>query len=367
MKRLVDWARARWKSLIFPVLGALFVGVVFLVVLPSVADYRDVWAAMKALTWYWWIVLILAAILNVVTFGPPMMAALPGLSYRAALAVSLASNASTYIAPGGAAVGAGFTFAMLRGWGFRGRPTTLAVALTSIWNQFVTFGTPAVAILLLTLEGGENRLLGTLAWIGFAIFAAIIVGFAIGLRSDGQAHAVGDFASRMLRRLFGLIRRKPPGFSGLSFVRFRRDAIAILRERWHWLTAATLVGHYSVFLVLILTLRATNVSNDEVTIIEAFAAWSLVRVLGAIPFVPGGFGVVELGLTTALVGFGGSNAEVVAAVLIYRFLTVVPPLALGALFGATWRQHHTGWEEQEVSAEALEASEDLAATRDAVG
>src|SRR6266496_754057 len=35
------------------------------------------------------------------------------------------------------------------------------------------------------------------------------------------------------------------------------------------------------------------------------------------------------GLTAALVGFGGDNAEVVAAVLVYRFLTIVPTLVLG--------------------------------------
>jgi len=44
-------------------------------------------------------------------------------------------------------------------------------------------------------------------------------------------------------------------------------------------------------------------------------------------------------LTTALVGFGGDNAEVVAAVLVYRFLTIVPTLTLGLLAGATWKRH----------------------------
>jgi uncharacterized membrane protein YbhN (UPF0104 family) len=47
--------------------------------------------------------------------------------------------------------------------------------------------------------------------------------------------------------------------------------------------------------------------------------------------------VIELGLTTALVAFGGANAGVVAAVLIYRFLTVVPTLVLGGFAALTWR------------------------------
>jgi uncharacterized membrane protein YbhN (UPF0104 family) len=39
-----------------------------------------------------------------------------------------------------------------------------------------------------------------------------------------------------------------------------------------------------------------------------------------------------------LVGFGGENAEVVAGVLVYRFLTIVPTLVLGLLAGATWQR-----------------------------
>ena len=41
------------------------------------------------------------------------------------------------------------------------------------------------------------------------------------------------------------------------------------------------------------------------------------------------YGVIDLALTGTLVGFGGNNAGVVAAVLVYRFLTAVPTLILG--------------------------------------
>jgi uncharacterized protein (TIRG00374 family) len=100
-----------------------------------------------------------------------------------------------------------------------------------------------------------------------------------------------------------------------------------------------LAGQFTVFLVLYTCLRVFDVSAGEVSAIEAFAAWSLVRLLGSIPITPGGIGIVEVGLTTALVGFGGDNAEVVAAVLVYRFLTIVPTLTLGLVAGATWKRH----------------------------
>jgi uncharacterized protein (TIRG00374 family) len=105
------------------------------------------------------------------------------------------------------------------------------------------------------------------------------------------------------------------------------------------LTLAVLAGQMTVFLLFFVSLRVFDVSGGEVSAIEAFAAWALVRLLGSIPITPGGIGIVEVGLTTALVGFGGDNAEVVAAVLVYRFLSFVPTLALGLLAAATWRKH----------------------------
>ena len=60
------------------------------------------------------------------------------------------------------------------------------------------------------------------------------------------------------------------------------------RRRWHVLTLASLAGSLSVFLVLLVCLRALDVPASEVSAVEAFAAWSLVRLLGTIPITPGG-------------------------------------------------------------------------------
>jgi uncharacterized protein (TIRG00374 family) len=104
--------------------------------------------------------------------------------------------------------------------------------------------------------------------------------------------------------------------------------------------------------VLLVTLRAVGIESDQVSIAESFAAWSIIRVLGGIPLLPNGIGVVEVGLTTALVGFGGDEARVVAAVLVYRFLTVVVPLVCGAIAAALWRRQHPGVTEEARTAPA---------------
>ena len=331
--------RGRKRQIIGGALAIAVIAGTFVFVLPRIADYRDVWDVVKTLSWEQVLALLAVVLVNLATYAPPWQAALPGLGFRQAFVVTQASTASTYIAPGGFAPGMAVSFAMLRGWGFSGRPVTLAVTVTGVWNQLVIFGFPIIALGLLTAEGGGHPLLRTMALIGAAVFGGVVVGLAVGFWSAQLARKIGDFAARLVSWLKRVIRRKPVAWSGESFVRFRRETIGLLRKRWHVITLATLAGHLSVFAVLLVSLRVLDVPASEVDWIEAFAAWSIVRVLGSLPITPGGLGIVELGLTSLLVGFGGGQAEVVAAVLVYRFLTIVPTLVLGLLAAATWRRH----------------------------
>jgi putative heme transporter len=332
---------SRRRQLIGIGLGIAFAGATFVFVLPRIADYGEVWGVVAGLSGKQIAALLAATVLNLATFAPPWMAALPDLDFRRAFLVTQASTASTYIAPGGAAVGVALSYAMLRGWGFGAGPVGLAAALTGIWNQFALLGFPSVGLALLTLQKEQNPLLQTVALIGLAVFVAAAAGFALGLSTPKLAHFVGETATRLVSWGLRLVRRGPVGLTGDSFVRFRNEAIGLLRRRWHVLTLATLAGQLSVFALFLVSLRVVGVSASEVSAVEAFASWSLVRLLGSVPITPGGIGVVEVGLTTALVGFGGANAEVVAAVLLYRFLTIVPTLVLGLLAGATWRRLKT--------------------------
>jgi uncharacterized protein (TIRG00374 family) len=284
--------------------------------------------------------LVAVTLANLVTYAPPWQAALPGLRFRQAFVVTQASTASTYVAPGGFAPGMAVSALMLRAWGFSGRPVALAVTVTGVWNQLVIFGFPVIALGLLTAEGETHPLLRTMALVGAAVFGGVVVGGVVGFWSAPLARKIGDLAARLVSWLKRRIRRKPVGWGGESFVRFRHETIGLLRKRWHVITLATLAGHVSVFCVLLMSMRVLDVPAAEVTWVEAFAAWSIIRVLGSLPLTPGGLGIVELGLTSLLVGFGGGQAEVVAAVLVYRFLTIVPTLVLGLAAAATWRRHH---------------------------
>jgi Lysylphosphatidylglycerol synthase TM region len=156
------------------------------------------------------------------------------------------------------------------------------------------------------------------------------------LWSPELAQRIGDWAAHMASRLAKLVHRPPVVWSGADLVRFRAEAIGLLRNRWQALTITTLANQLAVFLVLIVALRALGVTRSQVDVVEAFAAWSLIRALGLIPVTPGGLGVEEVALSGALVGFGSQNAEAVAATLVYRFMTVVPSVLLGLASVATY-------------------------------
>ena len=315
---------------------------VFVFALPRIATYRDVWDVIRELGWQDGLLLAGVTILNLATFAPPWMAALPGLGFRQATAMTQASTALSIVSPAGAAVGIAGSYSMLRSWGFARSEVGLAVGVAGVWNQLANLAFPIVALALLTSIDEDHPALRTAAIVGVAVLAVVIVGFALALSAPRRARRIGDLAARLASRVKRAFRRKPVGWGGEDLAAFRKRALDLLRRRWHVITLATLAGHLTVFLVLIACLRAVGVSGDEVSWIEAFAAWSLIRILGVIPLTPGGLGIVELGLSGALVAFGASNVDAVAATLLYRALTVLPTLALGALAAATWRTHHPG-------------------------
>lgn len=312
----------------------------FVVFLPKIANYGDVWAVVKQLSWPWALALLGATVVNLATFAPPWQVALPGLSFFRAMELTQASTALSIVVPGGIAVGAAGAYGMLRRWGVPARDFTRAVTLTGLWNQFLNLLFPIVAVFLLTISGSQTAALATVAFVGVAVLGVVVAAFVVVLVSNRLARDIGDLAARCASWARGKLRRGPVHWGGASFERFRRDAGDFLERRWHVLTLASLAGSLSVFALLVVSLRALDVPSSQVSLIEAFAAWALVRVLATIPITPGGIGIVELGLTGALVGFGGNNAGVVAAVLVYRFLTMVPTLVLGLIAAFTFSRHH---------------------------
>src|SRR3989304_5262751 len=190
------------------------IAAVFVFVLPRIADYREVWEVIKGLSWKDGLLLLAATVLNLATFPPAWMVALPGLRFRQAFAMTQASTALSIVSPAGAAVGMAGSYSMLRSWGFPPGPVGLAVALTGIWNQFASLTFPIVALALLTAVDEDHPALRTAALVGVVALVVVIGAFALALSSGHRANRIGDLAARLVSRAARVLRRGPGTRSG---------------------------------------------------------------------------------------------------------------------------------------------------------
>ena len=330
-------AYTSWRRLLVAAGSVAVVVVAFAFVLPRLASYGEVWRSLQRLSWPWIAALVASTAVNVLTFALPWMVALPGLRFLNALSLTQASTAVSLVVPGGAPVGMAASFAMLRSWGLAGRSAGLAVALTGIWSQLSTFLFPLMAAGLLAVTGAVSGQLEVTAITGVVLVAAVFVLLAAALLYPAAAYRIGEGAAGIVSRLRRLVRRPPVVWGGAALVRFRAESLDLVRHRWAVLTIATAANQLTGFVMFELSLRAVGVSYGQVSPAESFAGWSVARLLSSLPITPGGIGVVEIGMAGMLIGFGGPSGSVAAAVLIYRFLSIVPTILLGLVATATWR------------------------------
>ncbi|HEX2424601.1 MAG TPA: lysylphosphatidylglycerol synthase domain-containing protein [Actinomycetota bacterium] len=113
-----------------------------------------------------------------------------------------------------------------------------------------------------------------------------------------------------------------------------REIIELVRGRWLALTATTILSHLALWLVLLLALRHVGVSESEISTVQVLGVFAFGRLISALPVTPGGVGVVELTYIGGLVLAGRAHADVpldafraqvAAAVLVFRALTLRRP------------------------------------------
>jgi uncharacterized protein (TIRG00374 family) len=314
------------------------VGVIYFGVLPQIADIGDVWDQIRAMTPIEVTTLVLVSIWNLGTYLFVVLPALPGLTWAQGVVVTQSTTAASNVLPAGAAVGIGMTYAMYSSWGFSRSESALAILVSGVWNTFMKLALPVLALALLALQGDASVARVTAGLVGIGALLGSIAIFWLMLRSDDMARRVGDGAGKVVSKLRRLARRPPVEGWGEGAVRFRSQTIRLLQRSWVRLTVGGVVSHLSLFVVLLAGLRHVGVSEREVSWVEVLAAFAFVRLLSALPITPGGVGVVELGLTAALVAAGGGKAQVVAAVLVFRALTYLLPVPVGLVCYVIWRR-----------------------------
>lgn len=331
----------RAKKVLQIVISVVFLIAIFWFVFRQFADLSEVWAAIRSLTWREVTALVIATIWNLITYWIVVVIATPGLRLAQAGVLTQSTTAVANAVPAGGAVAVGLTYTILSSWGFSKSRSTLSIVVTGIWNNFVKLGTPILALAILALQGERSGGRTVAAIAGLGGLVGTIVVFALILRSEDFARRVGLATERWASSLLRLIKREPVHGWDLALTKWRTRVIGLVRDRWLALTIATIVSHASLYAVLLLSLRVLGVSEADVGWAQVLTVFAFARLLTAIPLTPGGVGIVELALIAGLSTGGGEDAQVVAAVLMFRLLTYVLPILLGGCTYILWRRNRS--------------------------
>jgi uncharacterized membrane protein YbhN (UPF0104 family) len=329
----------RAKIVLRIAVSAALIGAAFGFVLPHVASYSSVWASLQTMTWPRILLIAIAAAASMVSYWITIRAILPALRLRQAAVLNLGSNAVANALPAGGALALGVSWAMLSGWGLSTADYVLYALVSVIWNVFALLGLPIVALLVLTTAKAPSAGLITGAAVGLALLAAAITAFGLLLRSQGFASRVGHALQRPVAFAARLIRRSPPADVAGSLTSFRDRAGALLMARGGRISLATVASNLTLWLVLLACLRGLGLSQAQVPWQTSLMAFAFIRLLTALPITPGGLGITELGLVGILAAGAGHQVtvRVTAAVLLYRAVTYLPPIPLGAAACLIWR------------------------------
>jgi uncharacterized membrane protein YbhN (UPF0104 family) len=329
----------RARKVLRTVVSVALVAAIFGFALPRFASYRSVWASLDGMAWPNALLVGATAAASMASYWFMICAVLPALRLRQAAAVNLGSNAVANALPAGGALGIGVSWAMMSSWGVSTADYVLYTLVSGIWNVLARLGLPALALLVMLTATRPDALLIAAAAVGLAVLATAVAGLGLLVRSESFALRAGGILQRGLAIVCRLVRRQPPCDIPGSLLGFRRRAAALIAARGWWITATTAACQLILWLVLLACLRGVGLSQAQVPWQTSLAAFAFVRLLTALPITPGGLGITELGLIgTMAAGLGpGASAQVTAAVLLYRAVTYLPPIPLGAAAYLIWQ------------------------------
>lgn len=288
-----------------------------LVLLPRVsgAPWRSVATAVAAVPDGALAVLVALWAAGLLAHTVTLTAALPGLTHRRALMLSLTGSAVANVLPVGGAAGVALNYRMTRRWGFSAAGFASYTVVSNVWDVLAKLVLP-VLVLPLVMTGIP---IGT-GWTQTFAAAAVVLPVLAGVAGLLLVHP------RALARL------------GTRFEQARVEAARVVSDGWRRLSAGMVLYLALLFVLLLGCLDVVGAAVPWRIVLVAFCVERLATLVG---LTPGGVGVVEVGLAGALMlAPGASPAGVAAGVLIYRALTFGLEIPVGGMLLAGWTWRH---------------------------
>ena len=258
-------------------------------------------------------------------------------------AMSLAGGAIANSLPGGGAFATVFAYRQFR---HRGADEALTTWTIMAFTALTSLALALLAIVGLLVAGSDSGVGGL--WLLIALLVTVpLAGVAVLLRP----HVIGPVVKpplRWFRRVTHVPRAEPNQLIDELVVKLQH----VNPRPWDWMWGLLFAGGnwLADCACLVLAFKAVHAPVPWRGVLVAYGA---AQVASNLPITPGGLGVVEGSLTVALVAFGGSTEETVAAVLLYRVLSfwLTVPIGWAAWLALQWdvRRHPHVEEERDLA------------------
>lgn len=305
------------------------------VLLPSELDWATVLADLQALSAGQIAALVASGLLSILALGWTSKASLPGLSLFQGTESSATSQLSAFVFPPPADMA--IRFAMYRTYGFSDEQSAVAVLIAMVARYAMVVVMPLIGFALVLVAGlaGWTALwwfLGLGAMFGLLLWVVLRV-----VHSDAAAHRVGAWLQRVASRVIRWFHRTPPTDLEDSAVDFGRRTRDTVDRNGRSLVVSNIGWGLSNALVMLLCLRFSSVSAASVPLAAVVLTAGLIMAINMLP-IPGK-DALAVSWIAAVLGLTSSAdvSDLGTAMLLYRLVTWILPMPVGAVFFLLWR------------------------------
>jgi len=340
--------QAWWKQALSIGVTIVVLIAVFGFVLPKVADYRAIVDYIGDISITDWLVLGAISLWFLLAYPIVLTTAMRSLKLKEAFVNHMSGTAVTNSLPGGGALALGLNYAMYMSWGFSPESVSAGLLAAGVWDWYARIALPILAVVVIALFGQALGWMwavsigGTL-WVAFSVWLLIKV-----LRSDSFAASVARWLAGVVERVASWIHREPPD-TYTAVLQFRTDLRSVVSTQAGKLTLATIGNHMAMASLYTASIYAVGVTTDDIPIPWVVLSFALGRFLVMIPVSPGGLGLVDLGWIGLLtLGWQTANPGepvdtdlIAAGVLLFRALSLFPPIPIGMATWIFWRANRS--------------------------
>lgn len=336
--------RSPWKQAASAVITIVVLVAVFGFVLPRIADYRAILDYLGGISVTGWAALALISIWFLLAYPIVLTTVIATLRLREAFVNHMTGTAVTNSLPSGGAIAIGVNYAMYLSWGFTPESVSAGLLAAGVWDWYARIALPILAVVGIAVFSTPLPWMWWVSVGGVIWVAVTVVLLALVLRSDEASERIADWIGRAATRVMGWVRRDPPNAKA-AVLQFRVDLRSVVSRRAVPLTAATIGNHLAMASLFVASVYAVGISPSEIPVAWMVLAFALGRFLVMIPVSPGGLGLVDLGWIGLLtLGWQTTNPgepvptdAIAAGVLLFRALTLLPPIPIGMATWLFWR------------------------------